>query len=50
MVWQVLEQVAQGMPSDEIMAEWRGSVTGNAISEAVELFGDQGIAASRPSK
>ena len=37
MVAQVLKQVAKGMPWDEITAEWRGSVTEDAIAEAVDL-------------
>ncbi|HJT75986.1 MAG TPA: DUF433 domain-containing protein [Gemmataceae bacterium] len=37
MVAQVLKQVAKGMPWDTITAEWRGSVTKEAIAEAVEL-------------
>jgi uncharacterized protein (DUF433 family) len=37
MVAQVLKQVAKGMPWDVITAEWRGSVTKDAIGEAVEL-------------
>jgi hypothetical protein len=37
MVAQVLRQVAKGMAWDAIMAEWRGSVTKDAIAEAVEL-------------
>ena len=37
MVAQVLKQVAKGMPWDEITAEWRGSVTADAIAEAVDL-------------
>ena len=37
MVAQVLKQLAQGMPWDAITAEWRGSVTKDAIAEAVEL-------------
>jgi uncharacterized protein (DUF433 family) len=37
MVAQVLEQVAEGMPWDEITAEWRGSVSKEAIAEAVAL-------------
>lgn len=37
MVAQVLKQVAKGMPWDAIMAEWRGTVTKDAIAEAVEL-------------
>ena len=39
MVWQVLRQVARGMPWDEITAEWRGSVSKDAIAEAVMLAG-----------
>ena len=37
MVTQVLKQVAKGMPWDAITAEWRGTVTKEAIAEAVEL-------------
>jgi uncharacterized protein (DUF433 family) len=37
MVAQVLKQVAKGMPWDVITAEWRGTVTREAIAEAVEL-------------
>ncbi len=37
MVAQVLRQVARGMPWDAITAEWRGSITKDAIAEAVEL-------------
>lgn len=37
MVTQVLRQVAKGMSWDAIEAEWRGSVTKDAITEAVEL-------------
>jgi uncharacterized protein (DUF433 family) len=37
MVAQVLKQVAKGMPWDAISAEWRGSITKEAIAEAVEL-------------
>jgi uncharacterized protein (DUF433 family) len=37
LVAQVLKQVAKGMSWDAIMAEWRGSVTKDAIAEAVEL-------------
>ena len=37
MVAQVLKQVAKGMPWDDITAEWRGTVTREAIAEAVEL-------------
>jgi uncharacterized protein (DUF433 family) len=34
MVAQVLKQVAKGMPWDAIAAEWRGSITTEAIAEA----------------
>jgi uncharacterized protein (DUF433 family) len=37
MVAQVLKQVAKGTPWETIVAEWRGSVTRDAIAEAVEL-------------
>jgi uncharacterized protein (DUF433 family) len=37
MVWQVLRQVARGMSWDEIVAEWRGSVSKEAIAEAISL-------------
>ena len=37
MVTQVLRQVAKGMSWEAIEAEWRGSVTKDAITEAVEL-------------
>ena len=37
MVAQVLRQVAKGMPWDAIAAEWRGSVSNDAIAEAVKL-------------
>jgi uncharacterized protein (DUF433 family) len=37
MVAQVLKQVAKGMSWDAITAEWRGSVSKDAIAEAVEL-------------
>jgi uncharacterized protein (DUF433 family) len=37
MVAQVLKQVAKGMAWEAITAEWRGSVTKDAIAEAVEL-------------
>jgi uncharacterized protein (DUF433 family) len=37
MVAQVLKQVAKGMSWDAITAEWRGAITKDAISEAVEL-------------
>ena len=37
MVSQVLEQVAAGMAWETITVEWRGSVTKEAIGEAVRL-------------
>ena len=37
MVAQVLRQVARGMARHAITAEWRGAVTKDAISGAVEL-------------
>jgi uncharacterized protein (DUF433 family) len=37
MVWIVLEQLAEEMPWDTIVKEWRGSVPREAIAEAVEL-------------
>ena len=33
----VLEQVARGMDWDEIVREWRGSVSKEAIAEAVHI-------------
>ncbi len=38
MVSQVLEQVARGMVWEAIIEEWRGSITKEAIAEAVTLF------------
>jgi len=37
MVWQVLEQVANGMSWEAIIEEWRGSITKEAIAESVRL-------------
>ena len=37
MVWQVLEQVANGMAWETIEEEWRGKVSKAAIAEAVRL-------------
>jgi uncharacterized protein (DUF433 family) len=37
MVWQVLEMVAEHMDWDEIVREWRGTVSKEAIAEAVHL-------------
>jgi len=39
MVWQVLDQLANGMAWDTIVEEWRGSVTKEAIAETVRLSG-----------
>ncbi len=37
MVWQVLEMVAEGKPWEIIVDEWGGSVSKEAIAEAVHL-------------
>ena len=37
MVWQVLEMVAAGMAWETIVGEWGGSITKEAIGEAVQL-------------
>jgi uncharacterized protein (DUF433 family) len=37
MVSQVLEQVASGMDWETIVDEWRGSISNDAIAEAVRL-------------
>jgi uncharacterized protein (DUF433 family) len=37
MVWQVLEMVAAGMAWEAIVEEWGGSITKEAIGEAVQL-------------
>jgi uncharacterized protein (DUF433 family) len=37
MVWQVLEMVAAGMAWETIVEEWGGSITKEAIGEAVQL-------------
>jgi len=39
MVWQVLEMVANGMAWETIVEEWGGSITEDAIAEAVRLAG-----------
>jgi uncharacterized protein (DUF433 family) len=39
-VSQVLKQVAKGMDWDRIMWQWRGSVSREAIAEAVQLAGE----------
>jgi uncharacterized protein (DUF433 family) len=40
MVFQVLEQVACGMPWERIVWSWRGKVPMAAITEAVKLAGE----------
>ncbi|HLW68307.1 MAG TPA: DUF433 domain-containing protein [Gemmataceae bacterium] len=37
MVRDILEQIADGMPWDEIVTQWRGDVSKKAIAEAVRL-------------
>jgi len=37
MVWQVLEQISAGMAWESIVEEWEGSITIDAIAEAVKL-------------
>jgi uncharacterized protein (DUF433 family) len=37
MVWQVLEMVAEGKAWETIVEEWGGSITKEAIAEAVQL-------------
>jgi uncharacterized protein (DUF433 family) len=37
MVWQVLEMVADGQPWKKIAAEWPGTVSEEAIAEAIAL-------------
>lgn len=37
MVWQVLDQLSNGMSWDTIVEEWRGSLTKEAIAEVVRL-------------
>ncbi|MCE7985429.1 MAG: DUF433 domain-containing protein [Caldilinea sp. CFX5] len=39
LVADVLEQVAEGLAWETIIAEWRGSLTRDAIAEAVRLSG-----------
>jgi uncharacterized protein (DUF433 family) len=41
MVWQVLEQLAEGMTWKEIETEWNGKVTAKSIQEAVTLASEQ---------
>ena len=37
MVWQVLEMVAEGKAWESIVEEWGGSISKEAIAEAVQL-------------
>jgi uncharacterized protein (DUF433 family) len=37
MVWQVLEQIADGLSWETIVKEWRGDVSVEAIAEAVRI-------------
>ena len=37
MVWQALDMVASGLAWETIVEEWRGSVSQEAIAEAVQL-------------
>lgn len=39
MVADVLEQVAEGLAWETIIEEWRGSITHEAIAEAIRLAG-----------
>jgi uncharacterized protein (DUF433 family) len=41
LVKDVLDQVAAGMAWEAISEEWRGSVSRQAIAEAVRMAGDQ---------
>ncbi len=40
MVWQVLEQVADGMTPGKIVAEWEGKISRAAVAEAVDRKDD----------
>jgi uncharacterized protein (DUF433 family) len=46
----VFEQVAEGMSWDQIMLEWRGSVTKPAIADAIRLARDVLLHGTAPSK
>jgi uncharacterized protein (DUF433 family) len=41
MVWQVLDQVAERMPWEQICWSWRKKITQEAIAEAVQLAAGQ---------
>ena len=49
-VTDVLEQVAEGMAWDEISREWRGSVTKEAIAEAVRMASEALSDRPRPAR
>jgi uncharacterized protein (DUF433 family) len=53
-VTQVLKQVAAGMDWDTIISQWRGTVSREAIAEAVQLageaFAEHNLASSRKSR
>lgn len=49
LVADILEQVANGMDWEAIIDEWRGSVTREAIAEAVRLARDSFISHNRLS-
>ena len=48
MVWQVLDQVAEGMPWEQICWSWREKITHEAVAEAVQLAAGQFKEASGP--
>jgi len=48
MVHQVLELVAEGMPWEEIVREWRGDVPREAIAEAVQLAREAFLKRTQP--
>jgi len=48
MVQQVLEMVAEGMPWEEIVGQWRGDVPREAIAEAVHLARDAFLKRTHP--
>ena len=50
MVWQVLDQIANGMAWETIVDEWRGRVTKDAIAEAVRFAKDSFIESAKKNK
>ncbi len=50
MVWQVIDQVANGMAWETIVDEWRGRITKDAIAEAVRLAKDSFIENAKRNK